>query len=163
MEKSITIKEYEEENQEGVLELILQIQQDEYGIAITREDQPDLEEIPTFYQKGKGNFWVAEQQGRVIGTIALLDIGDNRLALRKMFVHTEFRGSRFRTADQLLSQALEWAESHSVESILLGTTSAFKAAHRFYEKNGFVELERSSLPEGFPVVKVDTKFYQYKI
>lgn len=33
------------------------------------------------------------------------------------------------------------------------------AAHRFYEKNGFRELARSELPERFPVMAVDSKFY----
>jgi hypothetical protein len=34
------------------------------------------------------------------------------------------------------------------------------AARRFYEKNGFAEVDVSQLPAAFPVMKVDTKFYR---
>jgi len=58
-----------------VVELIVGIQRGEFGIEITVEQQPDLRQIPTFYQVRGGNFWVALSAGRVVGTISLLDIG----------------------------------------------------------------------------------------
>lgn len=30
-------------------------------------------------------------------------------------------------------------------------------------KNGFVEIEKESLPKNFPIMAVDTKFYSYNI
>ena len=51
---TINIQEYTAEYQSQVIRLILQIQQQEYQISITREDQPDLLEIETFYQKESG-------------------------------------------------------------------------------------------------------------
>lgn len=41
----------------------------------------------------------------------------------------------------------------------LGTTTKFLAAHRFYEKKGFVEIPRETLPHAFPLMAVDIKFY----
>ncbi len=70
--------------QESIIELIVNIQQQEFGIDITAEDQPDLSDIPGFYQKGKGNFWVAIKSDKVIGTISLIDIGNNQATLRKI-------------------------------------------------------------------------------
>lgn len=58
-----------------MLDLILSIQRDEYGIAITAQDQPDLNDIPAFYRTGAGDFWVARADGQLVGTIALKDIG----------------------------------------------------------------------------------------
>ena len=72
------IREYQLEDQQGVLDLILPIQQKEFDIAITKEDQPDLCQVSSFYQTGKGNFWVAEDNGVVVGTIALIDIGEGQ-------------------------------------------------------------------------------------
>ena len=46
-----------------------------------------------------------------------------------------------------------------VAAVYLGTTAKFLAAHRFYEKNGFREIAREALPDSFPVMAVDTKFY----
>ncbi len=45
--------------------------------------------------------------------------------------------------------------------IFLGTTAEFLAAHRFYEKNGFSLIDANDLPERFPRMAVDTRFYQF--
>jgi len=65
-----------------VVELILGIQHDEFGFEINVDDQPDLLEIAAFYHSGHGGFWVALDDERVVGTIALRDIGDYQAALR---------------------------------------------------------------------------------
>lgn len=160
---NFSIEEYSEAYEEQVSELIIHIQQDEYNIQITKEDQPDLLKITSFYQVGKGNFWIAIFEGKVIGTISLLDIGNNQVALRKMFVDKSFRGTEFKVAKMLLSKAIEWANDHSLQAIYLGTTPQFKAAHRFYQKNGFIELERENLPSDFPIMNVDKKFYEFTL
>ncbi|RFU65162.1 GNAT family N-acetyltransferase [Peribacillus glennii] len=157
------IKEYSSEYQTEVVDLILEIQQEEYNVPITKDDQPDLFEIEDFYQTGKGNFWVALYNGKVVGTISLLDIGDSHVALRKLFVKKEFRGSTYNTANLLLNRAIEWAREQSIKAIYLGTTPQFVAAHRFYEKNGFENIDVEELPDSFPILKVDKKFYKYVV
>jgi N-acetylglutamate synthase-like GNAT family acetyltransferase len=145
----------------SVIKLIVAIQREEFGLAITAVDQPDLNDIPHFYQRGKGNFWIALHRQSVVGSIALLDIGAGQAALRKMFVQREFRGSVYGTAKLLLTTLLEWAKTHKIRKIFLGTTAKFLAAHRFYERNGFKEISQTELPKQFPIMSVDTKFYQY--
>lgn len=157
------IKEYSKEHEEEVAEMILHIQKNEYNVAITKEDQPDLFDVKNFYQQGNGNFWVAEVNGSVIGSISLLDIGNQQVALRKMFVKKEFRGSSYKTSARLLNTAIEWAKEKGVNAIYLGTTPQFLAAHRFYEKNGFKPVPVDQLPESFPVLQVDKKFYKYEL
>lgn len=85
-------------------------------------------------QTGNGNFWVALYGGYVVGTISLLDIGNEQVALRKMFVKKAFRGATYKTAHLLLETALTWAKERDVTDIFLGTTPQFLAAHKFYEK-----------------------------
>ena len=147
----------------GIVNLILPIQQSEFGIPITLDDQPDLLDIPGFYQTGSGNFWVALHDGEVVGTISLLDIGNGQGALRKMFVKKKFRGSTKTVACRLLEVLLEWCRRHNINEIYLGTTAKFLAAHRFYEKRGFLEIEKKELPVSFPLMIVDTKFYKYSV
>ncbi|PDT40666.1 MULTISPECIES: GNAT family N-acetyltransferase [Sinorhizobium] len=146
-------------DEQGVIDVILPIQREEFGIAITAEDQPDLRAIPAFYQSGDGDFWVAAVGERIVGTIALKDIGGAEAALRKMFVASEFRGREYGTATRLLDTLLAHAERRQLTAIYLGTTEKFLAAHRFYERNGFVEIARQDLPASFPVMGVDTIFY----
>lgn len=155
----IEIRTFGTHDAAGVVGVILPIQQAEFSVPITLDAQPDLQDIRNFYQHGNGNFWVALDGDRVIGTIALLDIGEHRVALRKMFVHADYRGGTFGVARDLLAVALSWCREKAVRRIYLGTTEKFLAAHRFYEKNGFSDVPREDLPREFPVMAVDTKFY----
>ncbi|HEY9621811.1 MAG TPA: GNAT family N-acetyltransferase [Crinalium sp.] len=158
------IRPYHSSDQRQVVELVLSIQRDEFAIPITIHDQPDLLEIPNVYQCDRGNFWIAKTSDQqIIGTIALIDIGHQRGALRKMFVHREFRGKAIGCAQTLLDTLLAWARDHGMTEIYLGTIDVFKAAHRFYEKNGFVELPESDVPSYFPKMTSDTKFYTLKL
>lgn len=83
MNEKIRIVPYESTFQEEVVDLIVHIQQKEYNVSITKEEQPDLFEIGTFYQRNHGNFWVATYDDKVVGTVALLDIENHQVALRK--------------------------------------------------------------------------------
>jgi N-acetylglutamate synthase-like GNAT family acetyltransferase len=155
----IEIAAFEPRFETGVARLIVGIQQGEFQIPISAEQQPDLRAIPAYYQKGAGGFWVALDGDRVVGSIALLDIGNRQGALRKMFVDAAHRGAPAGVARRLLDTLLDAATAAGVREIFLGTTARFLAAHRFYEKNGFAEIPKASLPTAFPVMEVDVKFY----
>jgi len=148
--------------EDDVVALIVGIQRGEFEIDIDEARQPDLREIPTFYQTGAGNFWVALHERTVVGTIALLDIGAGQGALRKMFVHADHRGAASGVARGLLETLFAWAAEQGVKDVFLGTTPFFHAAHRFYEKNGFEEIDRAALPASFPIMEVDTRFYRWR-
>ena len=157
----IHVRTYEVPDKNSVGELISAIQRGEFGLPITLEQQPDLMDIENFYQTGAGNFWVACDDTRVVGTISLKDIGENCVALRKMFVHPDYRGKDKGISATLLSTALEWGRAKKLTAVYLGTTPQFLAAHRFYEKSGFEEIPANDLPVSFPIMHVDKKFYRY--
>ncbi|MCQ8279804.1 GNAT family N-acetyltransferase [Acetobacteraceae bacterium KSS8] len=156
---SVRIRRFAPGDTEAVVALILGIQRDEFGLSLTVADQPDLSDIAGFYQSGTGDFLLAERDGRVVGTIGLRDIGANRTALRKMFVAAGARGHVHGTAQMLLDRLVRDARDRGVREILLGTTERFLAAHRFYERNGFVSVAPGALPDTFPRMAVDTRFY----
>ncbi|MEH6941049.1 GNAT family N-acetyltransferase [Bacillus sp. JJ722] len=160
MREGIAIHECSPKYTDQIIDLILHIQQEEFNVSISKEDQPDLLIINDFYQKGLGNFWVCTYQEEIVGTIGLIDIGNRQVALRKMFVKQEFRGKEFLVAQTLLNTAIKWSKENGVNQIFLGTIDVFKAAQKFYEKNGFTKVIQSELPERFPLVKVDTLFYK---
>ncbi len=157
------IRTYSDAYKQDVANLILEIQKTEFEIPITLAGQPDLTDISNFYQNDNGNFWVALVDNIVVGTIALLDIGNRLGALRKMFVTAEYRGKDFGVGQKLLDNLFEWTRQKKYNEILLGTTEKFIAAQRFYEKNGFVEIEKEALPSEFPIMLVDVKFYKYTL
>ena len=67
------------------------------------------------------------------------------------------------SAASLLDTLLSWAHEKGLDAVYLGTTAQFQAAHRFYEKNGFVEVAKEALPSAFPVMGVDSRFYRYAV
>jgi N-acetylglutamate synthase-like GNAT family acetyltransferase len=145
----------------AIAALILAIQRDEFGFEITLEDQPDLADIVGFYDTGGGTFLVARDGERVVGTVALRDIGGGAGALRKMFVASDQRGGGAASvAARLLEALVEHARGHGIAIILLGTTERFLSAHRFYEKHGFERVDPAGLPAAFPRMALDTRFYR---
>jgi len=157
------IAEFDRSQADRVADLILSIQRDEFGLPVSLQSQPDLLDIDAFYRVGAGDFWVALDGGDVVGTIALLDIGNGQAALRKMFVRASHRGTKHGVAQVLLMTLLGTARMRGITEVWLGTTSRFLAAHRFYEKNGFKEVEQAALPARFPVMAVDSKFYRRQL
>ncbi len=144
---------------DDVIALILPIQQVEFSLPVTIGHQPDLLKIPEVYQDGRGNFWTALDGDKVVGTIALLDTGNNVGGLKKMFVDKNYRGREHAIAKRLLDTLLAWAKEKGFTDIYLGTTDVMTTAHRFYEKNGFVEVKREELPNEKFLAVVDKKFY----
>jgi len=158
----IEIVDFEPHFISRILDLILSIQRSEFGIPVSIADQPDLLDIRLTYQQGNGGFWIALDSSRVVGILALLDIGYCQSALRKMFVAAEYRGPAHSVARRLLDAVMERCHKCNTREIYLGTTAKHLAAIRFYEKNGFIELARSELPNTFPVMTVYTKFYRFQ-
>ncbi len=154
------IKLFESEDAEGVQELILGIQVNEFGLPITRDDQPDLKDIEKYYMSCGGNFWVAKSKGAVVGTVALIKLNEGIYSLRKMFVNSSYRGRNIGLAHELLQTSERWAKSKGGIKIVLGTTVKFLAAHTFYARNGYSSIDQSRLPADFPVMAVDKLFFE---
>ncbi len=157
----IKISPYHPQYQNQIVELILKIQQKEFGVVITLEDQPDLLKIPNFYQQGNGNFWIALDEDKVIGTIYAIDFDSQFLALRKMFVDTNYRGSGI--GKKLLNSLINRDEYKNILKIYLGTIDKFKVAHKFYESNGFLRVNKLELPQHFPIMLSDNIFYRLTV
>lgn len=159
----VKIETYKEEYKERIVALILDIQQNEFGVPVTINDQPDLLDIENFYRVKNGNFWVAIENDNVVGTIALIDIGKGQSALRKMFVHKEYRGRQKGTGQLLMDTVIEWCRQKAIAEIYLGTIDVMIAAQKFYRRNGFEVIDSKVLPGNFPVMKVDNLFFKLTI
>lgn len=144
---------------DSIIELITHIQRHEFNIPITVKDQPDLLDIEANYHANGGNFWGAFNGDELVGTIALIDIGHNAGTIRKMFVKAGYRGKETGLAQQLLKTLLTYALQKNISDLYLGTSSVLKAAHRFYERNGFILEDISEFPAYFPRMAVDNMFY----
>lgn len=162
--ETIRITPYESGHKQQIAQLITGIQQQEFNIPITLEDQPDLNDIPAFYQQQQGNFWCAlNTTGEVVGTIALIDVGHQTGVIRKMFVREDYRGKEKNIAGQLLQTLETHAAASHIRDIYLGTVSVLQAAQRFYNKHGYTLIAEENLPAHFPKMKVDTVFFHKQL
>jgi GNAT superfamily N-acetyltransferase len=157
------IETYNKKYQQQVIDLVLNIQQNEFHVPVTIKDQPDLSDIENFYCSRNGNFWIAIEDDKVIGTIALIDIDNKQSCLRKMFVHKNHRGKEKGIGQSLLDALINWCRGKNIEEVYLGTIDTMLAAHKFYTRNGFVEIDKAQLPGTFPVMKVDNKFFKLAV
>lgn len=158
----IEIETFEKELTDEVVNLILNIQRDEFNVPIKAEDQPDLFEINEFYRKDGGEFWVAFINKELVGTISLkiFDKENKEGAIRKVFVKKEFRGKKYGVAYSLINTLVDYCYKNKIDLLYLGTVDKYKAAHRFYEKNNFTKIDKKMVPHKFPFFSVDNVFYK---
>lgn len=158
MEK-IQIIKFDRKYQDDMVNFILDIQQNEFDVAITIDDQPDLLNIILHYEEKGGIFLLAmdSENDNVIGTIALVRLDDNKSALKKVFVDPKYRGD-YKVGQKLLDTIFDFVRETAIEKIYLGSTAKMTRAHNFYKKNGFIEEDFSVFPSDFPIVEVDSVF-----
>jgi len=155
----IIIKTLNNQDSQAIIDTILPIQQVEFGVNITLNDQPDLLNIEEFYILKGGNFWGASVENEICGTIGILRFSKNAGAIRKMFVKREFRGKEQGIASTLLETLIQYCKANGIKDIYLGTIGTMDAAIRFYEKKGFVRVDKKDLPIDFPIMFTDDVFY----
>jgi GNAT superfamily N-acetyltransferase len=77
-----------------------------------------------------------------------------------MFLQRDFRSTGEGIATQLLQKAIQWAVGENCSYVYSGTMSQFRAAQRFYGKQGFERIEEKELPVDYPGNNMDTVFYR---
>jgi N-acetylglutamate synthase-like GNAT family acetyltransferase len=158
----ILIKIYEDTYKNQVIELILDIQNKEYNLGFTIEDQSELLSIKENYIDKGGSFWVAvTTNNKVIGTIAIDRLTFNIAVLRKMFVAKEFR--ELGVAQNLFNKLIDFVKKEQINTILLDTPGVATTSHRFYEKNGFVQIDKDAIPENYKYPDKNSKIYKLQI
>lgn len=120
----------------------------EYGLGWEPEGADrDVLAVEGCYQAIGGEFWVVEQQGKLVGTGAYypLQRGQNAVEIRKMYLLPEARGQGL---GRFLLQTLEAAiAARHFKQIWIETASVLVAAVKLYESSGYqpatgVETER---------------------
>lgn len=154
----ITISAYHPSQKQQVIDLILHIQNQEAGIGLSLSEQPDLDQIEAYYFESGGYFWTATHHQDVIGTIALHNLGNGCGVLKKFFVSQAFRSQK--VGFHLYQELLKFTAANGFHTLILDTPSVAHAAHRFYERNGFVRIEKEELPVPYSYPDRDCYLYQ---
>ncbi len=84
--------------------------------------------------------WVAEKDGRIVGSISIFGRGINEGQLRWFCVTPEMQYKGIGT--KMLRKALDFCESNGYENIYLWTIDILKPAIHLYDKFGFRSVVR---------------------
>lgn len=152
---------YNDKYKQQVIDLILHIQNDEAKINLPIESQPDLLDIHEYYDKNGGGFWIAVENGEVIGTFAFMNYDDGNAVLKKFFVRADWRSKKIGLA--LYRTVMEYLIKNGYKQALLDTPSVAKASHRFYEKAGFMRITKDELPFCYEYPDRDSYLYLLRI
>ena len=102
---------------------------------------PNLGYFYQVYQNEKSKYWVVEKDNKIIAGCGIgpLENTQNICELQKMYALKEARGIGI--AQELLKISLDFAKKY-YEKCYLETFNNMVAANKFYQKNGFVQLDK---------------------
>lgn len=159
----LEIKEFEGTDRDDVIELVLHCQNDGTRPLVSVTDQPDLLCIQEKYFTGGGCFWVAKKENRLAGSIGLMHCGNGIGLLKKFFVYEEYRGRPNHLGQKLYAKLIEFAQKNGFTEIILDTPKNTDRAHDFYDKAGFVKIEKEELPVEYDYPYKDSDFFLLKL
>lgn len=159
----IEIRPYTEADTDEIIKLVLHCQNDGTRPRVTVDVQPELLHIRETFLKGGGNFWVAVDGGKVVGSIGLMRCGNGIAILKKFFVYEPYRSSPHHLGRQLYAVLLRFATEHNVKRLVLDTPKNTDRAHQFYERAGFQKIEKNQLFVQYDYPYEDSDFYCLEI
>ena len=156
-EGDLVIRTYEPRDRERVFELHTEGLRDTYSALPVVDPvwDEDLRNVEAVYLGEGSHFWVVEEEGQVIGMVAVRRMDDDTAELRRMRV----AGSRRRQGlgQRLLELAEEFCRREGYRGIGLNTTDRQAAARRMYEKNGYV------MEAAMPISPLTLFFYRKEL
>jgi putative acetyltransferase len=110
----------------------------EFGIAFGVGSETDAQvlALPASYEAAGGRFWVATDDGALLGTCGVFPLGSGDWELRKMYLDAAARGRG--VGRRLLDEAEAFTRAAGGRRLVLDTTEQMTRAIAFYEANGFV-------------------------
>ncbi len=116
----------------------------EFGLDHTFEGYvaAALGEFAIRYDQRKDYFALAEEEGRIVGSIAIVRLADQTAQLRWFLVHPDARGCGL--GRRLLQGALEFCRDRGFRSAFRWTISGLEAAFHLYQEAGFRLTEQKT-------------------
>src|SRR5438552_8051046 len=132
----VAVVPFEEHHTGGVLALIGGVFA-EYGLTFEPTGyDADLTRIPGTYFRAGGAFWVLEDDGRVVGTVAVVPLSPTDVEIKRVYLDASLRGQGLGKA--LIEHALNWASGRGHTRVKLWSDVKFTRSHIMYERLGFV-------------------------
>ena len=135
MSSANVLRPVRDDDAKAVIELITAVFNEYPGCVMDVEgEMPELLALASHFQQAKGEMWIAERAGTVVGC-AGYHPKTGGVELKKLYVAREARGQGIGAA--LLIQVEEAARRKASLFIEAWSDTRFTTAHAFYKKRGF--------------------------
>ena len=142
----INIIRYNDKYKNYIIELVLHCQNDGTRPFVNAENQTELFNIEDYFFKDGGYFWLALDDDKLAGTIALKKYNNEVAGLKKFFVWEEYRSNPHYLGQKLYAKFLNYALCNNFKTIVLSTPKNTQRAHNFYKKAGFKLTDKKNIP-----------------
>ncbi len=137
------IRPYRDEDKRHVVRLISRVL-GEFGYKYSRQLDRDLLNIPQYYFRRGGNFWVLAHNGRIVGTLGISRVKGTVCKLRRFYISKRYRHRGWGIL--LYKKALVFVRRKGYREIWTSTTPRFKDSLRFQQRAGFQHTKRVLWP-----------------
>jgi putative acetyltransferase len=130
------IRDARDEDAAGLIDLIARCWADYPGCVMDVDGEvPELRAIASHFRAKHGRFWVAEVEGRVVGSVGVAPVRPGWAELFKLYVDhaCRRRGLASRLADLAEAEAARLGAAR----IEFWSDTRFVEAHRFYAARGY--------------------------
>jgi N-acetylglutamate synthase-like GNAT family acetyltransferase len=93
-------------------------------------------------QNERERIWIVEKEGRVLGSIAIVQFSESQAQLRWLILHPDLRGLGI--GRQLVEEALDFCRKSGYTSVFLWTIDFLGAALKLYTAAGFELTETTT-------------------
>jgi ribosomal protein S18 acetylase RimI-like enzyme len=131
------IRQYQNSDQIELKKFILKVLK-EFGYGYQRETDYDLDNPAQFYEI----FYILEEADKIIGSIAIKNIGNEVAELKRLYVDHKYRGQGY--GAKLLDLALKYSKEHQYYKVILDTSTNFDKAILLYKSRGFKLIHKKN-------------------
>ena len=132
----VTIRKCHPNDQEATRGLIVEIMNHEFQKESQSFPMNDLDDICSSYGKLGEAFFVAQENGRIVGTIGVKQEDERTALMRRLCVDSAYR--RKGIGSRLIERAVEFCREVGYDELTFKTTSTMEHAVHLCEKKGFV-------------------------
>jgi len=140
---TMQIRIFQEKDNSAVKELVNTILYKEFPLSKKAYSIDDLDAISRAYGGPRDVFYVAEDAGKIVGTVGIKEDTKKIALLRRIYVHPNCRGKG--CGSTLMARAIDFCKEQGYTQIVFRSTDQMEGAIRLCLSKGFAEQERLNL------------------
>lgn len=135
------IRSFNPEDVDYIIERHRTLYKTEYGFNHEFGDYVEeyVRKFMNYYDEGMENLWIAEENGKSVGMIAIVKADDSTAQLRWFLLEPEVRGRGL--GNRLVKTALDFCKEKKYKQVFLWTVHVLDTARHLYKSHGFTLTE----------------------